>query len=128
MIVTVVVILLSHLSAYKTIKITYGDSLGWAAPTNILDLVNMYGNAIRSNIQCQQPFQLNYYHVPTESNESHSCSACMPEYPLQKDGNICGIVALITSAVFCLSNNKENIFKHHQFLANPTRYNKFLRG
>ena len=114
--------------SFQENKIIYGDSLGWAAPVDLLSLVRNYSNAL-FNHQNQQSFQLSYYHQPlTKGNTTHSCSSCIFEYPLQNDGNICGIVAMITSAIFCLSDGKEEeIFQKFQFLSDPSKYNKFLR-
>ena len=102
--------------------VTYGDSLGWEAPTNLLDVVESYTNLISPH---NEKLTINYYHVPTKNNAAHLCSPnCSKTYPLQRDGNVCGIVAIIMASIASLDNMDSE--KYH-WLVDPTRYNKFLR-
>ena len=80
--------------------IYYGDSLGWSSPENLVSLVKEYTKYI-SNKECTNDFQIIHYHKPTEENIYHSCSdLCTGIYPLQSDRHICGIVAIVMSALF----------------------------
>ena len=81
--------------------IMYGDSLGWPSPTQLPTLVQQYYSAI-NDTQIPTSFHLSYYHQPSTDNFAHSCTSCSNNYPLQKDGNICGIVAIIMTAIYCL--------------------------
>ena len=55
-----------------------------------------------------------------------------PLYPLQRDGNICGIVATCMLAMAALARSHfDDIMKRDSkswYLSNPTRYNRYLRS
>ena len=74
----------------------------------------------------------------TANAHGHECtSSCSLNYPLQHDGNICGVVAISMLAFASLLpeyfqfivNNKRgpNRGKPELFFANPTTYGKYLR-
>ena len=106
--------------------IYYGDSLGWSSPENLVSLAQEYTKYIR-NKECTNDFQIIHYHEPTEENIYHSCSdSCTGIYPLQSDSHICGIVAIVMSALFAWTEHFTHMAQF-SYLASPSIYNKFLR-
>ena len=78
-----------------------GDSLGWRVPEGLHELVcrhvkSFYANDSIEIIEC---------HASAKTvNEIHRCGqGCKYYYPLQKDGDICGIVVTIMSSIISLS-------------------------
>ena len=77
-------------------------------------------------------------HDSTSSGFGHKCAIdCSFRYPFQRDGNICGIVAVVMLSIACLS---PQYFKQiadvkrgncrtepRAFIANPTEFGKYLR-
>ena len=55
-----------------------------------------------------------------------------PQYPLQRDGNICGVVSICMLALASLKpidfDNYLSKKTQTWYLRNPTRYNKYLRS
>ena len=106
--------------------IYYGDSFGWSSPENLVSLVKEYTKYI-SNKEYANNFRIIHYHKPTEENIYHSCSdLCTGIYPLQSDSHICGIVAIVMSALFGWTENFTQMAEF-SYLASPSIYNKLLR-
>ena len=54
----------------------------------------------------------------------HSCSdLCAGIYPLQSESHICGIVAIVMSALFAWTENFTHM-AHFSYLASPSIYNE----
>ena len=101
-------------------------TLGWSSPENLVSSVKEYTNYI-SNKECTNDFQIIHYHKPIEENMYHSCSDfCTGIYPLQSDSHICGIVAIVMSALFTWTENFTHMVQF-SYLASPSIYNKLLR-
>ena len=102
------------------------DSLGWSSPENLVSLVKEYKKYI-NNKECKNDFQIIHYHKPTEENIYHSCSdLCTGIYPWQSDSHICGIVAIVMSALFAWTESFTHMAQF-SYLASPSIYNKLLR-
>ena len=116
---------------FESKQIFYGDSLGWSAPPELISFVEKCTSALSENIS---DFEFIYCHKPSDTF-GHVCSqGCSKNFPFQRDGNICGIVAMIVLATAALTkklysaitekgNNVDNCY-----LANPTRYARYLRS
>ena len=78
-----------------TETIMYGDSLGWKIPGGLLQLMNRYIRSLYGK-ECNNI---------TETHDGvHSCHKdCLFYYPLQKDGDICGIIVLLIASIVSLS-------------------------
>ena len=117
-------------------KVIYGDSLGWAPPTQLIPEIKKYYRAL---FKREMPeVTVSECHDSKNSGFGHKCSTdCSISYPFQRDGNICGIVAVVMLSIACLS---PQYFKHIvdvkrrncrtepcAFIANPTQFGKYLR-
>ena len=79
----------------------YGDSLGWMPPNNIFRFVGQF---------LEEMFPTEYIDFTIRechSSKSRSCGHigdvdCCTAYPLQKDGFICGVIAVVMLAVAVL--------------------------
>ena len=106
--------------------IYYGDFLGWSSPENLVSLVKEYTKCI-SNKEYTNNFRIIHYHMPTEENLYHSCSdLCTGIYTLQSDSHLCGIVAIVMSALFRWTENFTPMAEF-SYLASLSIYNKLLR-
>ena len=90
---------------------TYGDSLGWPVPENLKDTVKEYVGALFENEQ--KEIAINECHSCTSTfNGMHRCQEfCNAFYPLQNDGDLCGVISIIMASIVCLSPN----FAEHVF-------------
>ena len=71
-------------------------------------------------------------------NGVHHCDTDCRFYPLQKDGDICGVVSIVMSSIICLAPDFANFIlsteylaRHNYpnlYLAEPTKYHKYLRS
>ena len=86
-------------------QITYGDSLGWPVPSNLIQVVEdalekILGTPLKG-------FKLCVCHDPetTLDNETHMCAKyfCAANFPLQTSDNLGGVVSVILAAIACLS-------------------------
>lgn len=117
-------------------EVIYGDSLGWAPPKQLLPEIKKYYSAL---FKREMPEVIvRECHDSTSSGFGHKCAIdCSFRYPLQRDGNICGIVAVVMLSIACLS---PQYFKQivdvkrgncrtepRAFIANPTQFGKYLR-
>ena len=116
--------------------VIYGDSLGWSIPHNLLDLINRYTRIIfekefETIVEC---------HVSAQTaKQVHICNTdCLNYYPLQKDGDVCGIVVSVIASIVSLSpvvwdyitsvkKSTESRLPYY-FIQEPTKYNKYLRS
>ena len=119
----------------ETGKTVYGDSAGWKYPEELLALVNRYVRIIFEK-ECQEVIEC---HASAQTyNHVHSCSSdCNFYYPLQTDGDICGVVVSVIASIVALAplvweyilsvkNNRTDSLPYY-FIKEPTKYNKFLR-
>ena len=114
-----------------TKEIVYGDSRGWSPA----EMVQFYSAICKEkmpkikSIECLES---------TANAHGHECvSTCSLNYPLQKDRNICGVVAIFMLAFASLlpeyfqfiANNKRGLNRGlpKLFFADATRYGKYLR-
>ena len=117
-------------------EITYGDSLGWSPPQHLISEMRQFYEAMFK--QRMPEMQVKEFHDSLASQHGHRCtSRCSLHFPLQNDGNICGVVAAVMLAIACLLPDFfQRIFsfrrrpidtKSKMFLADPTKYDKYLR-
>ena len=117
---------------------TYGDSLGWPVPENLKDTVNEYVGALFEKEQ--REITINECHSSTSTfNGLHRCQElCNAFYPLQNDGDLCGVISIIMASIVCLSPNfAEHVFVTpygskkdfpYLYLSEPSKYGKYLRS
>ena len=116
--------------------IMYGDSIAWQRPEILLDKIAQFVHEIKNESIVSYSFV--YAHDPLSMGSSgHRCgSKCIHLYPLQRCSNVCGVVALIISAIACLAPSffDELIDRgvgqrrtRPSFLEDPTKYSKYLR-
>ena len=116
----------------------YGDSLGWCPPDGLKNVINQYSkelyNSDITNLQIDE-----CHSSKSTLNGVHHCdTGCKAFYPLQKDGDICGVVSIIMSCIICLAPDFANFIlsteylsRHNYpnlYLAQPTKYHKYLRS
>ena len=117
---------------------TYGDSLGWPVPESLKDTVNEYVGVLFENER--REIAINECHSSTSTfNGLHRCQEfCNAFYPLQNDGDLCGVISIIMASIVCLSPN----FAEHVratpygskkdfpylYLSEPSKYGKYLRS
>ena len=72
-------------------------------------------------------------HINTAGYSSHTCNERCTLYPIQNDGNSCGVIAIIMATIAMFkpeyfakftTKNKRNYDKPFCFLSNPTRYRR----
>eukprot|EP00112_Aurelia_sp_Birch-Aquarium-sp1_P025112 Seg820.2 transcript_id=Seg820.2/GoldUCD/mRNA.D3Y31 product="hypothetical protein" protein_id=Seg820.2/GoldUCD/D3Y31 len=116
-------------------EIVYGDSLGWSPPNKLYEEVSGFYKAIfKEEMPLMQVIEC---HKSDSSGFGHKCTnACSLDYPLQKDGNICGVVAIVMLAIASLLPGYFDEIVRRKFCANqkslaffknPTMYSKYLR-
>ena len=117
--------------------ITYCDS-PCPCPIDLLDWIGQYIQGTHNEQVLAYSFVYAYDPSSVASN-GHLCgSLCASLYPLQRCGNVCGVVVLVVSAIACLANPffSELATKHKQlrkrpkhatYLRDPTKYSKYLR-
>ena len=114
--------------------VTYCDSLAWSSPINLLDRIGKFIQVTYSEEVSLYTFV--YAHDPSSGSHGHRClSSCSPLYPLQRCGNVCGVVAMIVAAIACLATDffreltkkVDHAPQCSTFLRNPTKYSKYLR-
>ena len=117
---------------YRTV--TYCDSLAWSSPINLLDRIGKFIQATCNEEVSLYKFM--YAHDPHSESNGHRClSSCSPLYPLQRCGNVCGVVVMVVAAIACLAidffrrltKKMDQTPQRSTFLRNPTTYSKYLR-
>lgn len=117
-------------------EIIYGDSLGWSPPATLMEEMEQFYSAMYKEKMPQM--KIVECHDSTANTHGHECtSSCSLNYPLQNDGNICGVVAISMLAFASLLpdyfqfivDNKRGLNRGSPklFFADPTRYGKYLR-
>ena len=111
-------------------EIVYGDSLGWSPPTQLIAEVEKFYIGIFKKEMPQM--EVTESHKSSSSKHGHYYStSCSLHYPLQRDGNICGVVAATMLSVACVrlgyfprivdcklhAEDRNSVF----FLTNPSR-------
>lgn len=117
-------------------EIVYGDSLGWSPPAQLIDEVKkFYVSIFKEEMPEMEVIEC---HKSSSSGHGHCCSTgCSLHYPLQRDGNICGVVAATMLSVACLRpgffsrivgcKRRATDKDSDVFLANPSQFGKYLR-
>eukprot|EP00112_Aurelia_sp_Birch-Aquarium-sp1_P019996 Seg5055.1 transcript_id=Seg5055.1/GoldUCD/mRNA.D3Y31 product="hypothetical protein" protein_id=Seg5055.1/GoldUCD/D3Y31 len=83
-------------------RITYGDSLGWQVPANLLQIIRPYYVQLFPRQMPQMTVEM--CHPTPNASGSHSCSAsCASLFLLQRGGTVCGIVAIAALSIACLA-------------------------
>lgn len=116
--------------------ITYGDSLGWGVPKTLLTFIRRLYVQI---FQRQMPdMEMNVCHPTPDSSAFHECSRrCASLYPLQQNGTVCGVVAIVVLAIACLAPRYYSVLTDKMlrganhlpslFISRPHTYAKYLR-
>ena len=115
--------------------VTYCDSLAWPSPVNLLERIGEFIQTTHNEAVSLYSFV--YAHDPSSTGpQGHQClSSCASLYPLQRCGNVCGVVVIIVAAIACLANDLfrqltkkiDNAPQCSIFLSDPTKYSKYLR-
>ena len=88
-------------------KSFYCDTLGWAVPTDLTSTVNNILEALSSKLPFAiKPVQGRFLaHKPQSMGHgSHQCTnTCFQNIPLQKCGNVCGVIVIVMAAISCIS-------------------------
>eukprot|EP00112_Aurelia_sp_Birch-Aquarium-sp1_P024021 Seg740.3 transcript_id=Seg740.3/GoldUCD/mRNA.D3Y31 product="hypothetical protein" protein_id=Seg740.3/GoldUCD/D3Y31 len=116
--------------------ITYGNSLGWGVPKTLLTFIRRLYVQI---FQRQMPdMEMNVCHPTPDSSAFHECSRrCASLYPLQQNGTVCGVVAIVVLAIACLAPRYYSVLTDKMlrganhlpslFISRPHTYAKYLR-
>ena len=114
-------------------QLIYGDSLGWEMPNEVIIRLKEFVSGIWKD--WHEP-EVVYCHDPLAHKDGiRACGdqCTVPYYPLQSCSTICGVVAIIMSAMVCLNYDCfEGMFKKDKqpyfFMKEPSKYNKYLRN
>jgi len=114
--------------------LTYGDSMGWPFPDRVSVLLQTFVDCIWINSPALPTMEF-CHDVGTHENGARKCSDLCTHYPYQTCSNVCGVVALVMAAIFCLRDeffyyltlHKKSSSIPSSFISSPTRYNKYLR-
>ena len=118
-------------------ELIYGDSLGWLAPGKLIQKIYRYVKGFfgePENILFRE-----CHNSKSNRQGSHVCkNDCCVVYPLQEDGDICGIFCIVVASIVCLTprfweyilitkslNRKGNPC---QYLHEPTKFHRYLRA
>eukprot|EP00112_Aurelia_sp_Birch-Aquarium-sp1_P011566 Seg2428.4 transcript_id=Seg2428.4/GoldUCD/mRNA.D3Y31 product="hypothetical protein" protein_id=Seg2428.4/GoldUCD/D3Y31 len=104
--------------------ITYGDSLGWQVPANLLQII--------------RPYYVQMCHPTPNASGSHSCLAfSASSFPLQRGGTVCGVVAIAALSIACLAPRNFVLLTDKAlrgaerlsqlFISKPHAYSMYLR-
>ena len=100
--------------------ITYGDSLGWPLPDGLLGVISKYYQDIIGSAIGEVSIKMCHDPAACKPNGTHACSSqCVVHFPLQTDRHICGVVALLISALACL---KPDLFQVYAGIYEDTSY------
>ena len=87
----------------ELLKVTYCDSLGWKAPSDLSLFISCISHAFFDN---QEFSNISFAHNPSNSANSreHTCTdgLCAKYFPLQKCGSACGVAVSISAAIAML--------------------------
>ena len=104
---------------------TYGDSLGWECPMEMIQKAKLFVTHIckiqmKEDIQCLHD---HHYH-----SAHRKCGPTCTSYPLQTYSNVCGVVACIMTCICSLNSDffdkLSGSKKCQAFISSPTKYNK----
>ena len=123
-----------------TNKWLYCDTLAWAPPDDLTANVNALMNILIPELSLPtKPVQGRFVAHRPESMKAgaHHCSkSCFRNIPLQKCGNVCGVIALIVAAISCMDPKlwdctfldiRNKLPNQLQWLLHPTSYASYLR-
>ncbi len=115
-------------------KLTYGDSLGWDIPEDLVSGIKVVLNRIYQMSISKINIELCHEPKNHRNGRSKCAEGCSKMYPFQTCGNICGAVALVVAAIACL---RMQFFRHicskdldtlNFYISQPTKYGKYLRS
>ena len=129
---------LCHVDTTKK-NITYGDSLGWTAPADLLSTLDKYVKTtnIEDTIEKHTVVILHDPNSKCPTTGGHKCTEnCSHHYPLHTCSGLCGVVVMVVAAIAChnsdLFASLTNVEQPAStdvppiFLTNPTSYSKYL--
>ena len=118
----------------------YCDTLGWAVPTDLTSTVNDILEVLSSELPFSiKPVQERFLaHKPQSMGHgSHQCTnTCFQNIPLQKCGNVCGVIVIVMAAISCISPRlwrlgfldvKKTLSSQISWLKDPTSHSSYLR-
>ena len=118
----------------------YCDTLGWAVPTDLTSTVNDILEALSSELPFAiKPVQGRFLALKPQSmgHGSHQCTnTCFQNIPLQKCGNVCGVIIIVMAAISCISPRlwrlgfldvKKSLSSQISWLKDPTSHSSYLR-
>ena len=118
--------------------VMYCDSLGWKYPSDLMAKVKTFYAAVYER-ELYGYTVVSCHDYTLARGSSHFCdkSKCATFYPLQTCSTVCGVVAMILTAIACLAKPFfDYITKVHQlnarhvpnlYIAKPTQYARYLR-
>ena len=114
----------------------YGDSLGWPAPGKLIQKINCYVKGFFG--EPENILHRECHNSNSNRQKSHVCKndRCVI-YPLQKDGDICGIIYIVVASIVCLAPRfweyiwvtkcLDRKCNPCQYLSEPTKFHRYLR-
>ena len=115
--------------------IMYGDSIAWQRPEILLDKIAQFVHEIKNESIVSYSFVYMHDSLSMGSSGHHCGLKCIHLYLLQRCSNICGVVALIISAIACLAPSFFDELidrrvgqqrRRPSFLEDSTMYSKYL--
>ena len=119
--------------ALKTV--IYGNSLGWLAPGKLIQKIYCYVTVFFGE---PENVLLRECHNSNSNREGwHVCkNDCCRAQPLQKDGDICGIVCIVVASIVChvprfweyilIAKSLDRKRNPCQYLQEPTKFHLYL--
>ena len=103
---------------------------GWRIPSEAVPSLNRYIQSLYDHTLQG----INHCHDPDPHSNGLQCTAnCSSSYPLQRCGDICGIVVIVVATIlkynrelFCQLTSK-SVDLPFLFIKEPTKYSKYLR-
>lgn len=110
---------------------TYTDSLAYNVPTFLKEKIAEFYTAIYNDNMTG--FSYMKCHDHAGRNDGRCGPKCAKSYPLQSCGSVCGLVAVISAAMACLSKPfflsliSKNAKLPRFFFSKPSSHSKYLR-
>ena len=110
---------------------TYADSLAYNVPTFLKEKIAEFYTAIYNDNMTG--FSYMKCHDHAGRNDGRCGPKCAKSYPLQSCGSVCGLVAVISAAMACLSKPfflsliSKNAKLPRFFFSKPSSHSKYLR-
>ena len=123
-----------------TNKWLYCDTLAWPPPNDLTTNVNSLMNILVPELSLPiKPVQGRFVAFRPESMNAgvhHCCKNCFRNIPLQKCGSVCGVIALIVTAISCMDPKlwdcnfldiRNKLPNQLAWLIHPTNFAPYLR-